>query len=124
MRKATRCLDPVRIENRCEKGTPDVWYVEGAIELKWQRKAPKRGGILKLDHDMTLEQRTWAIRRHHAGGRVWVLLKVSQDWILLRGDIAAEYIGFTTLEELKEKARAVWTKKLNDKELREILMNG
>lgn len=121
VRKAIQELDPVRVENKVEAGTPDVWYTEGAIELKWQRKIPKRGGILRLDHDMTTEQRVWAIRRHHAGGKVFLLLKASNVWILLKGIVAAEYLGKVSLEELKEKAEKVWVQKLNNQELREIL---
>lgn len=121
VRKALAPLDPVRIENRLEKGTPDVWYVEGAIELKWCRKIPKRGGIVHLDHELTQEQRVWAIRRAHAGGRTWVLLKLETEYMLFKGEVAAEYLGYSTLEKLREVAVKTW-KKLNDKELREILM--
>lgn len=121
VRKAIKELDPVRIENKIEKGTPDVWYTEGAIELKWQRKLPKRGGVLRLDHDMTLEQRIWAIRRQKAGGKVFLLLKAGKFFILLKGYIAAEYIGKLSLIELQEKAEKVWVNKLVDHELREIL---
>lgn len=122
LRKALREFDPVRIENRCEKGTPDVNLAGGEwVELKWCRKAPKRGGILKLDHEMTREQRTWAIRRIHAGGKVWLILKVANEWLLFKGDIAAKYLGYSSLEELREVAEKVWKIKLNDLELRQIL---
>lgn len=121
VRKALKGLDPIRIENRCELGTPDVNIAQGDwIELKIA-EAPKRKGILSISH-YTPNQRTWAIRRAHAGGRVWLLLKVSNEWILLKGEVAAEYLGYTTLKELKEKAVHTWKIKLNDKELREILM--
>lgn len=119
VRKALKGLDPVRVENRCEAGTPDVNYVEGWIELKIA-DAPKRGGIITIDH-YTPQQRTWAVRRHHAGGRVWLFLKISNEWLLFQGHIAAEYIGYTTLEQLREKATKVWKIQLNDRELRELL---
>lgn len=121
VRKALKELDPVRVENRVEKGTPDVNYIEGWIELKWQRRAPKNGGILKLDHEFMLEQRVWAIRRHHLGGKVFLLLKVSNEWLLFHGHVAAEYLEYVTLEKLREVAIKTWYKKLNDKELREVL---
>lgn len=125
VRKALKGLDPVRVENRVEAGTPDVNYVFGWVELKWMRKKPKREGtILHLDHEMTTEQRTWAVRRHHAGGKVFLLLKISTEWILFKGEVAAEYLGYSTLEQLREKAIKVWDKKLNDGELRTILTNG
>ncbi len=120
--KAIKSYDPIRIENRCEKGTPDVNISTGAwIELKWQRKAPKRNIVLKLDHDMTLEQRIWAIRRHRAGGKSYVLLKIAQEWLLFEGYIAAELLGKVSLEELRGAAIKVWNKKLNDCELQAIL---
>lgn len=121
VRKALKGMDPCRIENRCESGTPDVWYVEGALELKWTRKAPKRGGIVRLDHEMTTEQRVWAIRRHHAGGKTFVLLKLADEYLLFYGYVAAEYLGYSTLEKLREVAIKTWQKKLVDQELREIL---
>lgn len=121
VRKALKGLDPVRVENRVELGTPDVNYVEGWLELKWQRKAPKRGGILRLDHEFMLEQRVWAIRRHHAGGRCFLFLKIQNEWLLFYGYVAAEFLGYSTLEQLREKAIKVWKNQLNDQELREIL---
>ncbi len=122
VRKALKDLDPVRVENKIEKGTPDVNLADGSwIELKWQRKLPKRGGILKLDHDLLQEQRVWATRRIKAGGKSWVLLKAGSEYLLFKGDIAAQYIGYSTLEKLKEVAEKTWNKKLNDLELREIL---
>lgn len=122
VRKALKGLDPVRVENKVEKGTPDVNISTGSwIELKWQRKAPKRGGILRLDHDMTIEQRVWAIRRNHAGGKVFLLLKIKNEWLLFKGEIAAEHLGYATLETLREKAIKTWKIRINDQELREIL---
>jgi hypothetical protein len=121
VRRAIRHLDPVRVENRVEAGTPDVWYSEGALELKWMRIAPKRGGIVKLDHDYTLEQRVWAIRRDKAGGKVYVLLKIGSEYLLFKGIVAAECLGYSTLEQLREKAIGKWRVKLNDKELGDLL---
>lgn len=124
VRKALIGLDPVRIENRCELGTPDVNLSEGTwIELKWCRSAPKRGGVLKIDH-YTTEQHTWAIRRHHAGGRVFVLLKVSNEWLLFYGHTAPEFLGKVSLNELREKAIKVWLQKLNDAELKELIIKS
>ena len=121
VRKALKGLDPVRVENRVEYGTPDVNLVGGEwLELKWVRKAPKRGGILKIDH-YTQEQKTWCERREHAGGRVFVLLKVSQEWLLFSGHIAVKYLGKVSLEELRKVAIGKWVKTLNDNELRILL---
>lgn len=122
VRKELKDLDPVRVENRVEAGTPDVNLAGGEwIELKWKRTKPKGSGILRLDHEMTMEQRVWAIRRHHAGGKTFVLIKISNIWILLKGYIAAEFLGKVSLIELYEKAEKVWLQKLNGQELRDIL---
>ena len=120
VRRAIKSLDPVRVENKAEAGTPDVNYLIGWIELKIA-KAPKRGGILTIEHYTPL-QRTWAIRRAHAGGKVWLLLKVSNEWLLFRGEIAAEYLNKVNIEKLREVAEKVWKIRLNDQELCEVLM--
>lgn len=121
VRKAIRDLDPVRVENRVEAGTPDVNFTLGWIELKYQRRTPKKGGILKLDHDFSIEQRVWAIRRHRAGGKTYVLLKIGPEYLLFKGYIAAEFFGKLTLEQLREKALGIWKRKLDGKELNELL---
>lgn len=113
-------LDPVRIENKLELGVPDVNYVEGWIELKWVRRPPIRGGVLTLDH-FTPHQQTWLTRRTHSKGRAFLLLKVSNEWLLFTGLSAAENLGKLTIEELRKVALKTWPKKLDDSELRELL---
>lgn len=120
VRTALRGLDPVRIENTCELGTPDVNYVEGFVELKQVKRYPKRGGVIRVKH-YTEDQKTWAIRRHHAGGRVFLFLKISNEWLLFKGHIAAEKLNKSTIEELREAACGRWLIKLNDPELRKLL---
>jgi hypothetical protein len=123
VRRAFLKNDPVRIENRIEKGTPDVNLAGGEwIELKWKRRKPKNPNkIFQLDHEFTQEQRVWHIRRHHAGGKTFVLIKVGSDWILLAGNVAAEYLERVSYTELKLKAIKIWYKKLVDAELRQLL---
>lgn len=126
VRRALKGFDPVRVENRLEKGTPDVNIAKGEwIELKWKRKKPKNSeAIFKLDHEYTTEQRIWAIRRIHAGGKVFVLVKIGSEWMILWGTVAAQYLERVSFNDIKSKAIKVWYKnKLNDAELREILMN-
>ena len=54
IRKPLRPLDPQRVENSCGKGTPDVNYVGGWLELKQQDNWPKRPTTkVRLDHDLT-----------------------------------------------------------------------
>jgi len=108
--KILKPLDAVRIENMCGKGTPDVNYIGGWIELKQQDKWPKRATTkVRLDHDLTLEQRIWLERRAERGGTTWVLLQVQRDYLLFTGPVAAQVIGHTTREELCDAAYRVWT---------------
>lgn len=123
VRKALKGLDPVRVENRVELGTPDVNYVEGWIELKNQKRKPRDADkIFILDH-YTPEQSCWATRRAYAGGRVFLLLKVSNEWMLFMGHVAAEYLNKVSLNELRKVCIGRWVKKLNDQELRNLLLN-
>lgn len=122
LRKALIELDPVRVENRVELGTPDVNLAEGTwIELKWLRKPPARGGIVQVDH-YSPQQRVWAIRRIRAGGKVFLLLKISNMWLLFKGDIAAKFLGYSTLKQLQEVAIKIWQQQLNNQEIKDILL--
>lgn len=124
VRTALKGLDPIRIENKCELGTPDVNIAPGDwIELKIA-DAPKRDETpLRIKH-YTQEQRTWAIRRHHAGGRVWMLLKIETEWLLLKGEIAAKYLGYVNLEKLREVSVGIWKRKLDQEEFRKIILKS
>jgi hypothetical protein len=123
VKRALTGCDAIRIENRCELGTPDCNIATGAwVELKIA-DAPKRGGILTINHYST-EQRVWAVRRAHAGGKTFVLIKISNLWILLKGEVAAKYLNYTTIEELKGVAVKSWQPKLIDHELREFLTSS
>lgn len=121
VRPVLRGWDPVRVENSAEKGTPDVNYVNGWIELKWERKQPRNPDRLFVIAHYSQEQRTWAIRRHRAGGNVFLLLKISQEWLLLKGEVAAEYLNYVSLNKLREVTIGRWVKHLNDQELRNLL---
>jgi len=110
IRKPLRPLDPQRIENGIGKGTPDVNYVGGWLELKQQDNWPKRPTTkVRLDHDLTKEQRIWINRREKKGGTVFVLLQVARDYLLLSGGQAATIIGEATEAELREAALHVWS---------------
>jgi hypothetical protein len=108
--KALKPADGVRVENGCGRGTPDVNYTDGWIELKQQDNWPKKPETpLKLSHDLTLEQRIWLTRREEKGGLAFVLMQVDRDYLLLSGGVAANIIGEATQAQLKEAAIAVWT---------------
>lgn len=108
--KALKPLDGQRVENACGRGTPDVNYVGGWIELKQQDAWPKKPETpLKLGHDLTTEQRIWLTRREEKGGTALVLMQVARDYLLLSGGVAARLIGEATQVELKAAAIAHWT---------------
>lgn len=75
--------DLKRIENRLDKGTPDVsaclWGKEGWIELKFLRAPPVRPETpVRIDH-WTADQVKWLGDRYRAGGRVMILLMVGES---------------------------------------------
>lgn len=115
-------LDPVRVENRLGKGTPDVNFVGGWIENKAIDGWPKREGtIVKLPH-YTQEQRLWQRRRVLAGGAVWVMLKVGQrEWLLFRAEDAIEVLGLTNRQRLIDCCTKHWPNGLHQEELCELL---
>lgn len=111
-------LDPVRVDNPADPGTPDVNYVEGWIELKQVDEWPKRATTpLRVPH-FTSQQRVWLRRRVMSGGRAFVLIKVARDWILLRGDVAARHLGNVPKEELIAFSLAFWPNSLPEEEFR------
>lgn len=112
-------LDPVRVENGAVGiGTPDVNITTGWIENKFARRWPPRGGALRLDH-YTPKQRAWALRREKAGGKVWLLLRVDNEWLLFRGGTAALLLGKDegTREALYRAVVARWTRTPKSEEI-------
>lgn len=73
-----------RIENRVEKGTPDVFYAvklgqnysSGWIELKSIPRWPRYGNPVNIG--LTSEQAFWLLAAAKRGVNVFVLLKVSK----------------------------------------------
>lgn len=99
-----------RIENRCERGTPDLHYCvngkAGWIEMKeipdWPRKPL---GMLPMSH-FTLEQRLWLRTYEQSGGTCWVLLhvKAPREWLLITGGWAARNLHITYRRLVQEAA--------------------
>jgi hypothetical protein len=84
-----------RIENRGDKGVPDVAYTikrpirgaSGWIELKHAPRAPaETREPVRFGHPPTLEQVTWLESEARAGGRAWVLAQVASSYFLLPPD--------------------------------------
>lgn len=98
----------IAVENPAYPGTPDVWWSGGDwIEIK-QVPAPKRPETVVDVPKYKPHQRLWARQCAEAGGRCWFLIRVGQEYLLLWGPIAADYVGTTNLEGLKAVATAWW----------------
>lgn len=116
--KKMRPLDPVRVENRCGAGTPDINFVGGWMEAKWLPRWPKNCDTSAvLVPQYTRQQRVWAARREAKGGRVWFLFKVGQDWLLFFGGDARVLIGHSTRTVLLQNCARHWKSALVGEEL-------
>lgn len=116
-----RPLDAVAVENPAYPGTPDVNYIGGWIELKWERSWPERGGVLKVEH-YTQQQKTWGKRRWMKGGRVCLLLVCGGEWLIFDPVTAAEVVGKSNREQLIERCVKHWPSKPDRKELIECVL--
>lgn len=120
--KLLKPWDALAVENPAKPGTPDLECTLGWIEVKWMRSWPKRPEtVVRVDH-YTPQQRVWARRRALAGGKVWLMLIVGTEWLLFRGEDAAEYLGKLTQGGLYDLAVRDWTRTPRRKELEECLI--
>ncbi len=120
--KALKPLDAIAVENSVGPGTPDVECIEGWIECKWLRAWPKRPTTpVRLDHELLQDQKVWLRRRIRRGGDAWVMLQCRREWLLFRGNVAADYLGNSTREELYDHAEHIWTTGLDATEIVEAL---
>ncbi len=89
-----RVLDGQPVENPISPGCPDIEYVGGWIELKYLEHYPKRKYItvIRVPHFKDI-QRHWIKKRTRAGGTVYVLIRVEDDWFLLPGQLAVLHLG-------------------------------
>lgn len=105
-----------RIENRCDRGTPDTVYTlrygaaaaarTGWIEFKTLDHWPARPETaVRIEH-LTLEQVTFLEEETRAGGRAWLLVQVEDEYLLL-GSVAARaiYDGKMTRDKMMVAAR-------------------
>lgn len=121
--RALRDLHAIAVENHSYPGTPDVNYCEGWIELKWLRHWPSHEhDIVTIPH-YTQQQRIWIISRWRAGGEVYILLKISTEWLLFTGEQAYD-VGKIPRSVLRKRALKIWTEGLVDSELLSILRQG
>lgn len=101
---ALKHLHAVAVENPALPGTPDVNYVEGWVELKWSRRWPARPTTNVPCEHYTPQQRIWHRRRSRAGGRVHLLWKIAQQWLLFEGQVAARVVGKAPREQLEQES--------------------
>lgn len=117
---AIRRLDPVRVENVVQAGTPDINCTVGWIECKQLRRWPSKGGLVRCEH-FTPQQRVWLEKRAAARGRCWLVAQVGRTYLLFEGDTAAKVFGHSSEATLRSKAIGVWDGKLKDEEFEACL---
>ena len=122
--KLLRPLGAFAVENGgCHPGTPDIAYVGGWIECKATNQWPARADTpVKLDHDLTRQQRIWLMKWQRVNGRAFVMLNIAGEWLLFEGLVAVAIIGNGTRDELYESALATWPRMPRTDELCPLLM--
>ena len=77
-------LDPQRIENVLSKGTPDVWYAGGAIEMKYLEEWPAFSSTPVRIRTLVdrPQQVAWLWRRWTCGGPAWVMVRIDRQYLL------------------------------------------
>jgi len=115
-------MHPIPVENSCWPGTPDLSITTGWIELKWMKAWPKiaADAPVLIDH-YTPQQRIWAQQRHRAGGNVWLMLQVKNEFLLFTGCFAAEALGRVSQSALRHGALKIWPNGYDVQELIEWL---
>lgn len=121
-KKVVELLKPfhaISVENGLTNpGTPDVNCALGWAELKATEHWPVNPDTpVKLDHDLTPQQRIWHVRRRKARGVSLVIITVGGDWLVLDGAVAAEHLGKVTRQRLYELAIAAWPRTPTTEEL-------
>lgn len=115
-----------RIEDAYQEAIPDLEYcilgASGWIELKFKNEGPKREStVLRVDH-YTPEQRLWHRNRAACGGRVWVFIRVAEEFFLFRGAHAAKHLGIDwTLQDCRDRAIGHWRGRVDWNELRDLI---
>ena len=104
-------------------GTPDIALTLGWIECKATNQWPARTNTpVKLDHELTQEQRIWLIKWARANGKAWVMLNIAGTWLLFDGPTAAQHLGTATKTELCRLAIRRWDRTPKSEELVPLLL--
>lgn len=113
-----------RVENCAGFGYPDLSWawtrqralspshvrmdrLEGHIELKYRAAPPVRTDTPVVVESITPHQRLWWKERWEAGGNVFVLLRLAEEYLLFPGLWARTSLGTVPLAELREQARII-----------------
>ena len=104
-----KSLHPIRIENSFGAGIPDINFSHGWIECKYLKSYPKKETTpVRLDHPYTDDQKRFAEKRERAGGKVWLVVKVSKDWYIFEYPNSL-LVGTITKKEMEDKC-LIWFK--------------
>ena len=76
---------------------------DGWIELKVQEAPKRKTTMFRIEH-FTMEQRQWLVKRTQTGGKAYMLLQTGQQYLFIRGDVAAVWVGHCTLTDLIDKS--------------------
>jgi|TARA_Y100000310_G_scaffold160698_2_gene160487 hypothetical protein len=114
---ALKKLHAVAVENPAGPGTPDVNFVEGWMELKWEREWPARESTALAVRHYTPQQRDFAVDRSMRGGLVLLMLQVRREWLLFDGLTACEVVGIETRAGLRQAALRLWDNGLEKEDL-------
>lgn len=116
-------LDPQRVEDVTSRGTPDVWYTVGAIEMKYLADWPVRESTLVRVQTLIdrPQQVAWLTRRWIKGGPAWLMLRVANQYLLFTGPdtrLVRKGLIRSNLERLAvwktdERGRGDWVKLRN-----------
>lgn len=80
-------LDPQRVEDVTSRGTPDVWYTAGAIEMKYLPAWPVRPNTpVRIQTLIDRPQQVaWLTRRWMSGGPAYLMVRVDRQYFLFAG---------------------------------------
>jgi len=109
----------ISVENgMTHPGTPDLNCTLGWAELKATEYWPVRPDtVVRMDHELTPQQRIWHTLRRKAGGVSLVIITVAGEWLVFDGAVAAEHLEKVTRAKLYELAIAAWTRTPTTEEL-------
>ncbi len=119
-------LGAFAVENGgCHPGTPDIAYRDGWIECKATNQWPASMETpVRLDHDLTKQQRIWLMKWHRVNGRAFVMLNIAREWLLFDGLTAVSILGGKeggTRRELYDACLELWCHTPKFHELRPFL---